>query len=57
MHHIHHVLNISEAISLVDDQPNLVVCCFDPCNAQVKSDRVQNVFLMPVDFLYSLLIE
>ena len=43
-----------QSIGLPDDQFDLVVCCFDPCIAQAKSDRVQNVYFVSADLLVKL---
>ena len=51
IHHIHHVLDVPEAICFADDQLDLVVSCFDPGITETKTDRVKDVLLMTPDLL------
>ena len=48
IHHIQHVLDVSEAICLADDQLDLIVSCFNPCVAHPQPDGIQ--YVIPVTF-------
>ena len=49
VYHVQHILYVTKAISLANDQFDLVVCSFDPRVAHPEPDGVQDMGLMPLD--------